>query len=253
MRVLILADGDPPSPALAQRLAHEADLRIATDGAANKAAALGLTPDILCGDFDSVDLKAACLAFPAAEVVPTPDQSCADLEKALLLALARGASAIAIIGATGGRMDHTLSSFALLQRYGISLPVCVVADRPVGSLAEQEKLKKEQDGGEQTEQKNCAAVTWAVHANRRCVFATIPGETVSLVTFTNATVSIEGVRWPLTTHDLTPGTLGVSNIADAPHVAVEVHSGSVFVIHASPEPAGFGYYTSQVVTQALIP
>lgn len=233
MHVLILADGDPPSPALAQRLARGADLRIATDGAANKAVNLGITPDILCGDFDSVDLKAACIAFPMAEVVPTPDQSCADLEKALLLALERGASAIAIIGATGGRMDHTLSSFALLQRYAASLPVCVVADRPVASQTEQQK-----------EPKDCAAVTWVVTAGRRCVFATASGQTVSLVAFANAAVSIEGVRWPLTAHELTPGTRGVSNIATAPHVVVEVHSGSVFVIHSSPQPAGFGFYIS---------
>ena len=236
MRVLILADGDPPSPALAQRLARDADLRIATDGAANKAVSLGITPDILCGDFDSVDLKAACLAFPMAEVVPTPDQACADLEKAFLLANARGASAIAIIGATGGRMDHTLSSFALVGRYEIYMPICIVADRPTASLSVQQE--------EQTEPKDCAAVTWAVTARRRCVFATTLGETVSLVAFANAAVSIEGVRWPLSAYDLTPGTRGVSNVATARQVVVEVHSGSVFITHSSPQPAGFGFYIS---------
>ena len=230
MRVLILADGDAPSPALAQRLARQADLCIATDGAAHKATALGITPDIVCGDFDSIDLQAIRVAFPAAEIVPTPDQSRADLEKGLLLAQTRGATALAILGATGGRMDHTLSSFALLQRYAQSLPTCLVADRPV-------------DAPDKKEQPHCAAVTWAVTEGHRCIFSTIPGETVSLVSFTDATVSIQGVRWPLTAYTLAPGTQGVSNVAAAAQIVVEVHSGSVFLIHLSPQPAGFNFYT----------
>ena len=211
-RALILADGEAPSAALAQRLARQAEVCIAVDGAAHKAVTLGITPDILCGDFDSVRLDEARAAFPNALVAPTPDQDFADLEKALLLARERGATHIVLLGATGGRMDHALGNFALLQRYADALSLCLVDDR---------------------------AVTWAMSEGQHCAFPAVPGETVSLVTFTGATVSIAGVRWPLNAHRLLPGTHGVSNVADAAQVTVEVDSGSAFVIHLASEPAGF--------------
>ena len=73
MRVLILVNGEPPSEELAQRLAGEHDRVFATDGAAHRAVGLGLTPDVICGDFDSVNLDVAKAEFPRAEFVPTPD------------------------------------------------------------------------------------------------------------------------------------------------------------------------------------
>ena len=59
MRTLILANGEPPSAELLARLAAEHDLFLATDGAARTAACLGVCPDIVSGDFDSLDLRAA--------------------------------------------------------------------------------------------------------------------------------------------------------------------------------------------------
>ncbi len=212
MRVLILANGDPPSPELAQHVAREAHLRIVTDGAAHKAAPLGIVPDVLCGDFDSVDLEAAQRAFPNVTVVPTPDQEFADLEKAILVARERGATSIAILGALGGRMDHTLSSFALVQQYALVLPVRLLDER---------------------------GVTWAMIGKCRQSIAANPGDTISLVTFTSATVSIEGVQWPLDHFALRPGTHGVSNIAAQTQVVVTVETGGVFVTHLSSAPKGF--------------
>src|SRR5690242_14737410 len=126
MRVLILANGDPPAEALARRMAATHDLILAADGAAHTAAELGLSAHIVCGDFDSVRLEAARLALPGAEFVPTPDQDQADLEKAILVAQERGAADITILGATGGRSDHLLANFALLLRYHTEIPLRIV-------------------------------------------------------------------------------------------------------------------------------
>ena len=54
MRVLILANGDPPSPDLLRRLAAGHDLFLAVDGAVRFAAQAGVTPHMISGDFDSV-------------------------------------------------------------------------------------------------------------------------------------------------------------------------------------------------------
>src|SRR5687767_12152690 len=110
MRVLILANGESPSQELAQQLAAEHEFIIATDGAAHRAAGLELSPQLICGDFDSVVLSVAQQEFPHAEFLPTPDQDFADLEKAIRIAIERGATAITIIGACGGRIDFTLAN-----------------------------------------------------------------------------------------------------------------------------------------------
>lgn len=212
MRVLILANGDPPSPALAQRVAEEADRIMAADGAAHKAAGLGIVPHVLCGDFDSVNLTEARTLFPNVAIVPTPDQEFADLEKAILLAREQGATRIAIMGALGGRMDHTLSSFALLQQYTPLLPVRLLDNH---------------------------GVTWGMCSETEQAVTANPGETISLVTFTGATVSIAGVHWPLDHFALRPGTHGVSNVAAQSPVVIRVETGSVFVTHLTSEPQAF--------------
>ena len=50
MKVLVLANGEPPSAAFIGQLAAEHDLFIAVDGAALKAVRLGTQPDIVSGD-----------------------------------------------------------------------------------------------------------------------------------------------------------------------------------------------------------
>ena len=209
MRVLILAHGDSPSSALAQRLHGEHDLLLATDGAAHRAAGLHLTPDIICGDFDSVRLDVAQAEFPRARLISTPDQEQADLEKAVSLARDLGATAITIIGATGGRMDHTLGNLALLLRLPVDLSVCLADD--LGTVRALHGTQEEP-----------GAWTFAAEA----------GDTVSLICFeSEVRVSVEGVQWPLERSPLTPGTRGVSNVALEDRVTVRVWGGGVFVCH----------------------
>lgn len=209
MDVLILANGDPPSRNYAQAMAARHRLLLATDGAAHRAAELGLTPHIICGDFDSVRLEEAKRTFPLAEFLPTPDQDHADLEKAIEVAQERGASHINVLGALGGRIDHTLANFALLLRYPyrsspISLAILDDTSSVMGMV-----------GGEEAVQHELPA-----H----------PGETVSLISLDGrAHVSISGVQWPLDDYRLPSGTQGVSNVAETERVTVRVRGGGVLV------------------------
>ena len=209
MRVLIMANGDPPSMRSARAAVAQHDLLIAVDGAAHVASALGLKPGLICGDFDSMDRGVAEIEFPNAEFVETPDQYLADLEKALLLARERGATEIAMIGAGGGRVDHSLSAIALLVRY-------------CGEIA----LTLLDDGSAMRAVSGTADAPGALHLETR------PGETVSLIAFAPENrVSISGVRWPLEDVRLPVGTRGVSNVATGESVLVEVTVGVVMVCH----------------------
>ena len=212
MRILIFANGDPPSRALAQRLAAVHDFLMATDGAAHKAVALGLSPNIVCGDFDSVAMDTAHAELPDAEFIPTPDQDSADLEKAIALARQRGATRITIIGANGGRIDHTLANCALLLRYHHEILIRLV-----------------EDGAETWAMSGAESVPFAMQ------FAAVPGDTISLLSMDGrARVGITGVKWPLHEHLLPIGTLGISNAAVADTMTVTVRGGTIFVCHLYP-------------------
>jgi thiamine pyrophosphokinase len=214
MRILILTNGDPPSAELAQRLAADHDLLMAADGAAHRAVGLGLIPDIICGDFDSIRLEVARVEFPSATFLPTPDQDWADLEKAILLARERGADSITILGASGGRIDHTLANFALLLRYHAEIALQIVDDHSV-----------------------VRALSGTEEAPGELVLTTQPGDIVSLISLGGtARATITGVQWPLNAVLLPIGTHGISNRATADRVTVRARGGALLVCHLCNPP-----------------
>ncbi|MEO7913148.1 MAG: thiamine diphosphokinase [Roseiflexaceae bacterium] len=93
-----------------------ADLLIAADGGALPLLRAGSVPHVAIGDMDSID--AAGLAELEAQGVVIQrfprEKDETDLELALLYAAAAGATAVDILGALGGRWDHTLANVALL-------------------------------------------------------------------------------------------------------------------------------------------
>lgn len=189
------------------------DLRIATDGAAHAAAALGFVPDLICGDFDSIELNFAREVFPDAKYVETPDQNLADLEKAILLARELGATEVTILGGEGGRIDHALATAALLLQFHDRLGIALRHD---GSTIRAASGHRGVPG------------TLKV-ATRR-------GDTISLVAFSPANgVSLSGVAWPMEDERLSPGTHGVSNVALGDCVTVSIREGALLICHLYTE------------------
>lgn len=93
-----------------------ADLVIAADGGANALIEAGFRPAIVIGDLDSLGaMRLALLAADGVEVRRFPrEKDETDLELALLHAVAIGATRIDILGALGGRWDHTFANVAML-------------------------------------------------------------------------------------------------------------------------------------------
>ncbi|MHB2267482.1 thiamine diphosphokinase [Aliihoeflea sp. PC F10.4] len=90
---------------------------IAADSGMRHSSALGLRPELWTGDFDSVDAKlSAALPDIEREVFP-PAKDLTDGEIAVEAALARGATALTLVGAFGGpRADHAFLHLALAIR-----------------------------------------------------------------------------------------------------------------------------------------
>lgn len=89
----------------------KADLVICADRGIVHAEKLGITPDIITGDFDSYIGEIP----PCREVFRcVPEKDDTDTMLAVKLALKRGADNIRLYGATGGRFDHTFANVQTL-------------------------------------------------------------------------------------------------------------------------------------------
>ncbi len=99
-----------------QRLVAHSDFPIvAVDGGANHLIDHGLSPQYLCGDFDSVSDREKARALNAgANIIPLPDQNETDFAKALEQF---DGPVIYAYGFLEGRIDHALDAFAQISRH----------------------------------------------------------------------------------------------------------------------------------------
>lgn len=116
MQVAIFANGEVVDAGRARAAAQAAQLVLAADGGARHCLALGISPEVVIGDLDSLGAdELAQLEAVGAQVIRRPsDKDQTDLELALLLARERGARRIVLLGAAGGRLDMTVSNLLLM-------------------------------------------------------------------------------------------------------------------------------------------
>jgi len=112
----IFANGEMPNPEKIGRLVQPGDLTIAADGGYRHARAVGVQPQHLVGDLDSIDQQDLDEAqnrgttlhkFPSQK-----DQT--DLELCIDLAISLTTERILLVGSLGGRTDHLLANIFLL-------------------------------------------------------------------------------------------------------------------------------------------
>jgi thiamine pyrophosphokinase len=112
---IIFANGNlDPSPEI-DALLKKADLIIAADGGANHCAQLGINPDILLGDLDSIHPK-ILESYKSEGIVINRHpkrKDATDLELALDLAVEKGSRSVWLVGALGGRWDMSLANIML--------------------------------------------------------------------------------------------------------------------------------------------
>ncbi|MBQ3013756.1 MAG: thiamine diphosphokinase, partial [Clostridia bacterium] len=92
---------------------EKGDLVIAADAGYLTAKRLGITPDVVLGDFDTLGEEnipdgVECLRVPR-------EKDDTDTQLAVKVAIERGAEEITIVGGMSGRIDHTLSTLAILE------------------------------------------------------------------------------------------------------------------------------------------
>jgi thiamine pyrophosphokinase len=206
-RTIIFANGLLTDPASARAALRPGDRLIAADGGLHHLQKLGLRPDVLIGDLDSVEpAEAEAVQNAGGQVIRHPvrkDET--DLELAVRLARAEGAGDILVFGALGGRWDQTLANLLLLAHTDFRSARLRLIDG-----AQQIYLVQ---GETQIEGQ--------------------PGDTVSLISLQGDArgVTTEGLEYPLRDGQLPFGsTLGISNVLVDRQARVSVQDGLLVCI-----------------------
>ena len=118
MKCIIIANGDIRDDRQAASVIAGGDFIICVDGGARHLSRMGIVPDAVIGDLDSIgeeerlDLEEKGVRFHR----HPPRKDDTDTALAVELAFSKGASEITFLGTTGCRLDHTLSAAFLLKR-----------------------------------------------------------------------------------------------------------------------------------------
>jgi len=115
MRAIIFANTELHDPNAARKIIRSDDVLIAADGGARHCLALGLTPTVVIGDFDSLsEEEQSQLESAGAQFIRHParkDET--DLELALLHAKSLEAAEVIVLAGLGARWDQSLANLLL--------------------------------------------------------------------------------------------------------------------------------------------
>lgn len=194
---------------------------IAVDGGFLPLEAIACVPDVVLGDFDSLGQVPEGLP-KTTEVLTYPkhkDES--DMELALMLARERGFDEVAVYGALGGRLDHTLANLQLLASFSEKGLRVVAIDLPT------------RDGAVSSLQPSATALTFLT-GPASLTLEPHSGETISVFSLSDACLDVTemGLAYPLDHVALTNRTSwGLSNEFTESPATITVGSGTLVVFH----------------------
>jgi len=219
-RIVIFANGELSDLDAARALLQPSDYLIAADGGANHLLKMGILPEIVIGDLDSVD-EETLFQLTSAEVnieQYSEDKDETDIELALHYAVELGPSAILIVGALGGRLDQTLANLSILTD-----PLLPKIDiRLDDGVEEIFFCRASADKGEQVASSPQGEVQGR------------SGDTVSLIPWQGSVEGVvtEGLQWPLYGETLYPDKArGVSNVMLGESASVKIEKGLLLIVH----------------------
>ena len=205
-RIIIFANGDLPDLEKARALLRDDDFIIAADGGTRHALALGLIPNVIVGDLDSLPSNFEPSTFNGEIVLYPKDKNETDLELAIQHALTLNPEQVIILAALGGRLDQTLGNIALIS-----------------DLRPSTFDLRLDDGLEEV----------FFCCDTREINGTL-GDTVSLLPWQGEVTGIvtTGLKWTLQNETLYPHkTRGISNEMTGETATVQIKSGLLLIVH----------------------
>lgn len=179
------------------------------DGGANLAVRLGIVPQLVMGDMDSITIATRRRLEKLCRFIELPvDKDVSDAEALLKMLHEQGYNDIHLFAATGGRLDQTMFNLQLLQRYPQAR---IITCNEEISFVEKSSCISGKSG--------CRASLLAMSAR---------------VT----RLSLEGFKFKLNNHDIESGsTLTLSNVIISNSARVSYEDGALLLIVERLAPA----------------
>ena len=219
-RIVIFANGELPDFDAARALLQPGDYLIAADGGVNHLLKMGILPEIVIGDLDSID-DDTLFQLTSAEVnieQYSEDKDETDIELALRYAVELQPTSILIVGALGGHLDQTLANLSILTD-----PLLPKIDIRLDDGAEEVFFcRASADKGGQVASSSQGEVRGR------------SGDNVSLIPWHGSVEGVvtEGLQWPLYGETLYPEkSRGVSNVMLGESASVKIEKGLLLVVH----------------------
>lgn len=128
-KCIILANGDKPKKSVVAFLIKRGyTTLICADGGANSAMKLGLMPDFIIGDLDSIEPKTKEYFAGRCRIIQMKRQNDTDVEKCLKFAISKGFAETILLGATGSRLDHSFCNLGIVLKFFSKIKIRVLHD-----------------------------------------------------------------------------------------------------------------------------
>lgn len=201
---IILANGKSPSKNVISYFIDNKHFTLfCADGGANTAWKLGLIPNHIIGDLDSINDSTLSFYQGKSNIIKLSRQNDTDVEKCLKEAIKLKFEEAILMGVTGDRLDHTFCNLGIAIKFFEKIDIKIVAENSFLTVLKGTKKLR-----------------------------TIAGETISIYGINDQTkILSKGLKYPLKNFSLPFGMReSTSNIALHDYIELKVVGGVIFVI-----------------------
>lgn len=203
-RCIIMANGKSPRRDVTDFLVSQGYTTvICADGGANSAMKLGIVPEFIIGDLDSISEKTLKYFNLKSKIIKIGRQNDTDVEKCLKFAMDKGIREAVLVGVTGDRLDHTFCNLGIILKFFGKISLKIISEKSL-----------------------LAAHTGNIE------MPVVPGEIISIYGISEKTkITSNGLKYPLKNTSLPFGIReSTSNVAEKNVVKLKTKNGIIFVI-----------------------
>ena len=129
-KCIIIANGKSPTKSVVNYFINKGFTTIiCADGGANSAKKIGITPDYIIGDLDSVSTRTLKYFDGKSNIIKYNRQNDTDVEKSLKFAIEKKFNEVVLFGVTGDRLDHTICNLGIVIKFFNKIKISLVSER----------------------------------------------------------------------------------------------------------------------------
>jgi thiamine pyrophosphokinase len=201
---IIIANGKSPNKQTVKYFLNKGySTVICADGGANSAFKLGIKPDFIIGDLDSINSKTLNYFKDKVIIKKINRQNDTDVEKCLKFAIGKGFQEVVLLGVSGDRLDHTFCNLGIVIKFYDKIKITLIAEKSI-----------------------------LIATKKSTKLNSIIGETISIYAFDKKTkITSIGLKYKLNNTSLPFGKReSTSNETKSKKVEIKVKGGIIFVI-----------------------